>query len=137
MGARDSLRAVFHSALHVDRHVLHCRAISLSERSGIIELGEANHGGNNRRWNLLPASSAAVCVWPTANRWMARRGFRLVSRHGRAAQSASIVARSPHLNSIFFVCGFVLAAFFFWLFREPDFSSLPDCSETNNQKLPL
>ena len=99
MGARDSLRAVFHSALHVDRHVLHCRAISLSDRSGIIELGEANHGGNNRRWTLLPASSAAVCVWPTANRWMARRGFRLVSRHGRAAQSASIVARSPHLNS--------------------------------------
>ena len=33
--------------------------------------------------------------------------------------------------------GFVLAAFCFWFFREPDFSSLPDCSKTNNQELPL
>ena len=33
--------------------------------------------------------------------------------------------------------GFVLAAFCFCLFREPDFSSLPDYSETNNQESPL
>jgi membrane-associated phospholipid phosphatase len=33
--------------------------------------------------------------------------------------------------------GFVLAAFCFWLFRERDFFSLPDRSETNNRKLPL
>ena len=66
MGTRDPLRLVFHSPLHVHRSVLHCRAISLSDRSRVVGLGKTNRGGNNRRWNLLPASSAAVRVSATA-----------------------------------------------------------------------
>lgn len=99
MGTSDSFRAIFHSALHVDRSVLRCRAISLSDGSGVVEFSKASRGSDYSRWNLLSASSTTVCVSPPTRRWMARRAFRLVSRHGLAAQSASVASRSPHPDS--------------------------------------
>src|SRR5207244_5287298 len=52
-----------------------------------------------------------------------------------------LIALSPLLtyqhHVIDIVGGFVLAALCFGLFREPDFCSLPDRSETNNRNSPL
>src|SRR5262245_4300101 len=99
MGTQDSVRAVFYSALHVDRSFLLCRAISLSDRSRIVRLGKKNHGSDYYRWNLFPAVSIAIRVSATAHRWLARCALRLVSWNGCAAQSAPITSRSVHANS--------------------------------------
>ena len=52
-----------------------------------------------------------------------------------------LIALSPVLtyqhHVIDILGGFVLAGLCFWLFREPNFSSLPDRSETNNRGSPL
>ncbi len=52
-----------------------------------------------------------------------------------------LIALSPVLtyqhHVIDIVGGFVLAGVCFWLFREPDFCSLPHYSEPNNRGLPL
>src|SRR6266403_652707 len=99
MGTQDPVRAILHFAVHVDRSFLCCRAISLSDRSGLVHLSETNRGSDYRRWNLFPVSPTAVCVSTTARRWLARRDLRLVSRNGCAVQSASIAPRGAHANS--------------------------------------
>src|SRR6266571_1661220 len=109
MGTRDPLRLVFHSPLHVHRSVLHCRAISLSDRSRVVGLGKTNRGGNNRRWNLLPASSAAVRV---SVRVAIMMWFLLIAL-------SPLLTYQHHVIDI--VGGFVLAALCFGLFRETGF----------------
>src|SRR6266550_5226800 len=99
MGTQDPLRAILHFAVHVDRSFLCRRAISLSDRSGLVHLSETNRGSDYRRWNLFPVLPTAVCVSTTARRWLARRDLRLVSRSGCAVQSASIASRGAHANS--------------------------------------
>src|SRR5882724_5867267 len=99
MGAQGPLRAILHFAVHVDRSFLCCRAISLSDRPGVVHLSETNRGSDYRRWNLFPVFPTAVCVSTTARRWLARRDLRLVSRNGCAVQSASIASRGAHANS--------------------------------------
>src|SRR6266404_3567666 len=99
MGAQGPLRAILHFAVHVDRSFLCCRAISLSDRSGVVHLSETNRGSDYRRWNLFPVFPTKVCVSTTARRWLARRDLRLVSRNGCAVQSASIASRGAHANS--------------------------------------
>src|SRR6266576_2072331 len=99
MGTQDPLRAILHFAVHVDRSFLCCRAISLSDRPGVVHLSETNRGSDYRRWNLFPVFPTAVCVSTTARRWLARRDLRLVSRNGCAVQSASIASRGAHANS--------------------------------------
>src|SRR5436305_12991473 len=99
MGTQDPVRAIFHFAVHVDRSFLCLRAISLSDRSGVVHLSETNRGSDFRRWNLFPVFPSAVCVSTTARRWLARCGLRLVSLSGCDLQSASIASRGAHANS--------------------------------------
>src|SRR6476620_1577023 len=99
MGTEDPLRAILHFAVHVDRYFLCCRAISLSDRSRVVHLSETNRDSDHSRWNLFPVFPTAVCVSTAVRRWLARRALRLVSRNGRAAQSASIASRGAHANS--------------------------------------
>jgi membrane-associated phospholipid phosphatase len=87
--------------------------------------------------NLLPSLHAALTLIL----------LDVYFRHTRGVVRVAImmwfvlIATSPVLtfqhHVIDIIGGFVLAVFCFWLFREPVFSSLPDCSETNNQKLPV
>jgi membrane-associated phospholipid phosphatase len=87
--------------------------------------------------NLLPSLHAALTLIL----------LDVYFRHTRGVVRVAImmwfvlIALSPVLtyqhHVIDIAGGLVLAAFCFWFFREPDFSSLPNCSETNNQELPL
>jgi membrane-associated phospholipid phosphatase len=87
--------------------------------------------------NLLPSLHAALTLILLDVYFRHTRGFvRVATITWFVLMALSPVLTYQH-HVIDIAGGFVLAAFCFWLFREPDFSSLPDCSETNNQKLPL
>jgi membrane-associated phospholipid phosphatase len=87
--------------------------------------------------NLLPSLHAALTLILLDVYFRHTRGFVRVA----TMMWFVLIALSPVLtyqhHVIDIVGGFVLAAFCFWLFRGPDFSSLPDRSGTNNHKLPL
>ena len=87
--------------------------------------------------NLLPSLHAALTLILVDVYFRHTRGLvRIATMTWFVLMALSPVLTFQH-HVIDIVGGFVLAAFCFWLFREPDFPSLPDCSETNNQKLPL
>ncbi len=87
--------------------------------------------------NLLPSLHAALTLILLDVYFRHTRGFvRVATITWFVLMALSPVFTYQH-HVIDIAGGFVLAAFCFWLFWEPDFSSLPDCSETNNQKLPL
>ncbi len=87
--------------------------------------------------NLLPSLHAALTLILVDVYFRHTRGLvRIATMTWFVLMALSPVLTFQH-HVIDIVGGFVLAAFCFWLFREPDFSSLPDCSVTNNQKLPL
>jgi membrane-associated phospholipid phosphatase len=87
--------------------------------------------------NLLPSLHAALTLILLDVYFRHTRGFvRVATITWFVLMALSPVLTYQH-HVIDIAGGFVLAAFCFWLFREPHFSSLPDCSETNNQKLPL
>src|ERR1043165_796443 len=100
MGTQDPVRAVFCSALHVDRSFLCCCAISFSDRSRIGRFSKTNHGGDCGRRDLFSLVSVTVCFFATTRSWLARCALRLVSRNGCAVQSASITSRGVHVNPL-------------------------------------
>ncbi len=87
--------------------------------------------------NLLPSLHAALTLIL----------LDLYVRHTRGFVRVAImiwfvlIALSPVLtyqhHVIDIAGGFALAAFCLWVFQEPDFSSLPDRSDTNNPKLAI
>lgn len=87
--------------------------------------------------NLLPSLHAALTLILLDVYFRHTRGFVCIATITWFVLMAlsPVLTYQHHLIDI--ASGFLLAAFCFWLFREPDFSSLPDCSKTNNQKLPL
>ena len=87
--------------------------------------------------NLLPSLHAALTLILVDVYFRHTRGLvRIATMTWFVLMALSPVLTFQH-HVIDIVGGFVLAGVCFWLFRGPDFSSLPDCSETNNQKLPL
>jgi membrane-associated phospholipid phosphatase len=93
--------------------------------------------GMDAPYNLLPSLHAALMLILLDVYFRHTRGFVRVA----AMMWFILIALSPILtyqhHVIDILGGFVLAALCFWLFREPDFSSLPDRSETNNHSSPL
>jgi hypothetical protein len=93
--------------------------------------------GMDAPYNLLPSLHAALMLILVDVYFRHTHGF------ARAAIMMwfALIALSPVLtyqhHVIDIAGGFVLAAFCFWFFRDSYFFSLPDCSETNNRKLPL
>jgi membrane-associated phospholipid phosphatase len=87
--------------------------------------------------NLLPSLHAALTLILLDVYFRHTRGFvRVAIMIWFVLMALSPVLTYQH-HVIDIAGGIVLAAFCFWLFRRPDFSSLPDRSETNNHKLPL
>jgi membrane-associated phospholipid phosphatase len=93
--------------------------------------------GMDAPYNLLPSLHAALMLILLDVYFRHTRGFVRVA----IIMWFILIALSPVLtyqhHLIDIVGGFVLAALCFWLFREPDFCSLPDRSETNNHSSPL
>src|SRR6266853_5467510 len=76
-----------------------CRAVSLPDRARIVDLSQADRGGDYRRRNVFPTFSASLRVPAAARRRVARRDLRLVSRNGRALQFATVAPRSVNVDS--------------------------------------
>jgi membrane-associated phospholipid phosphatase len=93
--------------------------------------------GMDAPYNLLPSLHAALMLILLDVYFRHTRGFVQVA----IMMWFVLIALSPLLtyqhHVIDIVGGFVLAALCFGLFREPDFRSLPDRSETNNRNSPL
>src|SRR5882724_10444550 len=93
--------------------------------------------GLDAPYNLLPSLHAALMLILLDVYFRHTRGFVRVA----IMMWFVLIALSPLLtyqhHVIDIVGGFVLAALCFGLFREPDFCSLPDRSETNNRNSPL
>jgi len=93
--------------------------------------------GMDAPYNLLPSLHAALMLILVDVYFRHTRGFVRVA----TMVWFILIALSPVLtyqhHVIDIVGGFVLAGVCFWLFREPDFSSLPRHSKTNNRSSPL
>jgi membrane-associated phospholipid phosphatase len=93
--------------------------------------------GMDAPYNLLPSLHAALLLILVDVYFRHTRGLIRVATMAWFV----LIALSPVLtyqhHVIDILGGFVLTAFCFWLFRDPDFSSLPDRFETNNRELPL
>ena len=87
--------------------------------------------------NLLPSLHAALTLILVDVYFRHTRGLvRIATMTWFVLMALSPVLTFQH-HVIDIVGGFVLAALCFGLFREPDFCSLPDRSETNNRNSPL
>ncbi len=93
--------------------------------------------GMDAPYNLFPSLHAALTLILGNVYFRHTRGFTRIA----IMIWFVLIALSPVLtyqhHVIDVMGGFFLAAFCFWLFREPDFSSLPARRETNNRELPL
>lgn len=93
--------------------------------------------GMDTPYNLLPSLHAALMLILLDVYFRHTRGVvRVATMIWFALIALSPILTYQH-HVIDIVGGFVLAALCFWYFREPDFCSLPDRSETNNRNSPL